>query len=267
VGGAGSGRRALLSKVPEITVSFWVTKILTTAMGEATSDYAVYHMNRYLAVVAATALLAVTLVAQLAARRYVAWVYWLVVVMVAVFGTMVADAVHIVLGVPYVVSTPAFAIILAAVFVAWFLCERDLSIHHIRTTRREMFYWATVLATFALGTAAGDMTATSLHLGYLVSAVVFGALFALPLVGRAVLGWNEVFAFWFAYVMTRPFGASVADFLGMSPRVGGLGIDKLYVSAVLTACIAAFVVVLTRSRVDVQAEPDGAPAPRGAARR
>lgn len=254
--------RHWLAKVPEITVYFWLTKLLTTAMGEATSDYLVYHMNKYLAVILSGLVLLVAVLLQFSARRYIPWLYWFVVAMVAVFGTMVADAVHIVLGVPYAMSTVAFAVILAAVFWTWSRVEPTLSIHSIRTPRRELFYWATVMATFALGTAAGDMTARTLHLGYFASALVFAALFALALVGRRLLGWNAIFSFWFAYVMTRPLGASVADWFGMPPSVGGMGINKILVSAVLSVWIAAFVAYVTVSRCDVQAgASDEAPAP------
>jgi len=159
--------------------------------------------------------------------------------------------VHIVLGVPYYLSTPAFAVILAVVLVSWSRSEHTLSIHSIYTPRRELYYWATVLSTFALGTAAGDMTATSLHLGYLASAFLFAALFALPLVCRRLLGWDEIFTFWFAYIMTRPFGASVADFLDKSPRVGALGLNEGMVSLVGAAVIVAFVAYLAKSRIDV----------------
>lgn len=261
------GRR-LLAKVPEITVYFWITKILTTAMGEATSDYLVYHMNPYVAVVLGTAALAVTLLLQFWVRRYVAWIYWLVVAMVAVFGTMVADASHVALGIPYAVTTTVFSVALAAVFIVWSRVEGTLSIHSIYTRRREMFYWATIMATFALGTAAGDMTATTLHLGYLASAALFAALFALPMLGRRFLGWGDVFTFWFAYVMTRPLGASFADWFGMSPAVGGLGYNKGIVASILAVCIAAFVAYLAMTRLDVQRDaPDRPEAPARSRRR
>ncbi len=244
----------MLSKVPEITVYFWIVKVLTTAMGEAFSDYLVYHINPYLAVVSGGLALAIALVIQFTARRYVAWIYWLTVTMVAVFGTMVADASHIVLGIPYAVTSMTFAIALAIVFVVWYRLEGTLSIHSISTRRREFFYWATVMAAFALGTATGDMTATTLHLGYLASGVMFAFLFAVPLVGGRYWGWNEIFSFWFAYVVTRPLGASFADWFGMPPIVGGLGISRALVSGVLTLFIAAFVAYLSVRRNDIQDE-------------
>lgn len=248
-----SSRRGprLFAKVPEITAYFWIVKLLTTAMGEATSDYLVYHMNPYLAVVLGGIGFVASLVLQFAVRRYVAWIYWLLVVMVAVFGTMVADATHIVLAIPYYVSTLAFAVTLVGVFATWYRVEGTLSIHSIYTRRREMFYWAAVLATFALGTAAGDMTAMTLHLGYLASGVLFAGLFLLPALGYWLLGLSEIVAFWFAYIMTRPLGASFADWFGMPPSVGGLGYGKGLVSVVLTGLIVILVAYLSVTQKDV----------------
>jgi uncharacterized membrane-anchored protein len=239
-----------IRKVPEITVYFWIVKLLSTAMGESTSDFLVFQINPYVAVVLGCIGLAVALVLQLMARRYVAWIYWLAVVMVAVFGTMAADVMHVVLHIPYVVSTVFFASALAIVFMTWYLSEKTLSIHTIYAGRRELFYWATVMATFALGTAAGDMTASTLGLGYFPSVVLFAILFAIPGVGYWRFGLNAVFAFWFAYVVTRPLGASVADWLG-KPFLGGLGLGDAKVAGVLTILIIVLVGYLTISRVDV----------------
>jgi uncharacterized membrane-anchored protein len=240
-------------KVPEILIVFWVVKLLSTAMGEAFSDYLVFHVNPYLAVVAATLGLAVALAAQLRASRYRASVYWLAVVMVAIFGTMVADVLHVVLDIPYAVSAAALAAALVAVFVAWYRVEGTLSIHSIDTPRREIFYWATVMATFALGTAAGDLTASTLGLGYPASAVLFAVAFAIPGVGYRFLRWNPIAAFWTAYVITRPLGASVADWLGKA-TLGGLGIGDAVVAVVFAACIAVLVAYLAISRIDVPAD-------------
>ncbi|HLJ68509.1 MAG TPA: hypothetical protein VKX16_14235 [Chloroflexota bacterium] len=241
--------RAIL-KVPEITVYFWIVKLLSTAMGESTSDYLVFHIDKYVAVVFGCVGLVVALALQLAARRYRAWIYWFAVVMVAVFGTMAADVAHVVLGVPYAVSTAFFATCLAIVFAVWYWSEKTLSIHTIYAGRRELFYWATVIATFALGTAAGDLTAASLGLGYFPSVILFAILFALPGIGYWRLGMNEVAAFWFAYVVTRPLGASVADWLG-KPILGGLGLGDAKVALVLTALIVVCVAYLAMTRVDV----------------
>ena len=244
--------KQMFTKVPEITVYFWIVKLLTTAMGESTSDYLVYHINPYLAVILGAAGFVGALILQFAVRKYVAWVYWLLVVMVAIFGTMVADVTHIVLGVPYYASTLAFAVILTVVFTAWYKVEGTLSIHSIHTRRREVFYWAAVLATFAMGTATGDMTATTLHLGYLASGILFIVLFVLPGLGYFLFGLNDIFAFWFAYVMTRPLGASFADCFGKPKSITGLGYGDGIVAAILTILIVAFVGYLSVSRKDVQ---------------
>jgi uncharacterized membrane-anchored protein len=208
-------------KVPEIDGAFWIIKLLTTAMGEATSDYFVHHFNPELVVVTGGVVFLVALWWQLRAPRYLIGTYWIAVVMVAVFGTMCADVAHVGFGIPYVVSTSTFAVVLAAVFVSWHRVEHTLSIHSITTTRRELFYWATVLSTFALGTALGDMTANTLHLGYLTSGVLFTVAFCLPAIGYGIFGLNSVAMFWTAYVLTRPLGASFADYLGMPHSVGG----------------------------------------------
>ena len=203
-----------LVKVPKITVFFWVIKGLTTAMGEATSDFSVKAVDPVVAVALGFVAFVVSMALQLRARRYVAPLYWFAVVMVAVFGTMCADVLHVRFGVPYTVSSSGFAIVLAAVFLTWWKVEGTLSIHSINTLRRELFYWAAVLSTFALGTAVGDMTAVVLHLGYFSSGLLFAGIIALPALGYAFGGLNGVFAFWFAYVVTRPLGASVADWIG-----------------------------------------------------
>lgn len=247
-------------KVPEVTVYFWIIKLLTTGMGETTSDFLVRQIDPIIAVALGGLCFVTALVVQLTVRRYVAWIYWLTVVMVAIFGTMVADVIHVALGVPYVVSTACFAIALAAIFVAWYASEKTLSIHAINTRRRELFYWATVIATFALGTAAGDMTATTLHLGYFASGLLFAVLFALPAFGYWLLGLNEILAFWFAYVMTRPLGASFADWLGRPRNAGGVGLGTGQVSLGLAILIIAFVSYLTITRKDVKG---GATSPRG----
>jgi uncharacterized membrane-anchored protein len=237
-------------KVPEILIIFWVIKLLTTAMGESTTDFLVFQIDPYVAVGFGFVGLGVALAIQLLARRYVAWIYWLTVVMVAVFGTMAADVAHVVLGIPYAVSSAFFAAALAVVFVVWYASERTLSIHSIYPGRRELFYWATVMATFALGTAAGDFTASTLGLGYFASVVLFAILFLVPAVGYRFFGLNSIFAFWFAYVVTRPLGASFADWLGKS-RLGGLGFGDGKVAVVLTVLIVALVGYLTITGVDV----------------
>lgn len=249
---AGHLARRIFRKVPELTVYFWIVKILTTAMGEATSDYFVHRYNPVIVVILGAAGLAAALTVQFSVRRYIAWVYWLAVAMVAVFGTMAADVVHIALGVPYVASTAFFAASLAVVFALWRAREKTLSIHSICSPRREVFYWATVMATFALGTAVGDMTAVTLHLGYLTSGVLFTILFAIPAVAYFKFGLNEITAFWWAYVLTRPLGASFADWAGVSHSMGGIGLGRGVVSLTLTLLIIALVAFLSITRKDVR---------------
>jgi uncharacterized membrane-anchored protein len=238
--------RDFACKVPEISAGFWVTKVLTTGMGEATSDTLVHQLAPVIAVALGAAGLAVALVLQFAAPRYRPWIYWFAVAMVAVFGTMAADALHIELGIPYVVSTAFFSVVLIVVFAVWYASERTLSIHSITTPRRETFYWLTVISTFALGTAAGDMTATTFHLGYLVSGIAFTILIAVPAVAHRWFGLNAIVAFWFAYIVTRPLGASYADWLGVSHARGGLNIGSGTVSIASTVLIVIAVALLAR---------------------
>lgn len=244
-------RRGLL-RVPEITAYFWIIKGLSTAMGEATSDYLVRVLGPIPAVLLGFIAFAVAMVIQFSVRRYVAWSYWLAVVMVGVFGTMAADVLHVGFGIPYYVSSAFYAVILAAVFVVWRTTEKTLSIHTVDSPRREVFYWLAVVATFALGTAAGDMTATTLGLGYFLSAVLFAVIILIPALGYRFAHFNAVFAFWFAYVVTRPLGASIADWLGKPKSVGGLGVGDGTVALVLTVVIAILVAYLTITKRDVQ---------------
>lgn len=238
-------------KVPaRIAAIFWVLKLLTTAFGESTSDYLVHHFNPYLAVVGGFAVFVAAMVLQLRVDRYVPWIYWLAVAMVAVFGTMAADVVHIEFRVPYLVSSVFFALLLVAVFWSWSRVEGTLSIHSITTARRELFYWAAVLATFAMGTALGDLAAYRLNLGFLSAGILFAVLFALPGLAFYAFRINAILAFWAAYVLTRPLGASFADWTGKDRNAGGLGWGDGPVAAVLAVLIVAGVVYLTVSRSD-----------------
>ncbi len=253
-------RRGLLTRltvhgvrrVPEITVYFWTIKVLSTAMGEATSDYLVHRLGPAPAVVLGFVGFLVALVLQFSMRRYVAWTYWLAVVMVGVFGTMAADVLHVGFGVPYAVSSTLYGFVLAAVFVTWQQTEKTLSIHSIDTARREAFYWAAVVATFALGTAVGDMTATTFHLGYLDSGLLFTCLITVPAIGYWRFHWNPVLAFWFAYVVTRPLGASYADWMSKPQIVGGLGWGAGTVALALSLAIFLLVAYLALTGADVQ---------------
>ena len=189
-------------------------------MGEFTSDYLVRQINPVTAVIMGAIGFSIAIVLQFWARKYVAWVYWLAVTMVAVFGTMAADVVHIVLGVPYWLSAISFALALTVIFIVWHKTEQTLSIHSILTPRREIFYWLAVVTTFALGTATGDMTAITFKLGYLASGILFAVLFGIPLIANKLFGANEVLTFWAAYIFTRPLGASFADWFGRNSELG-----------------------------------------------
>ncbi|MEU6329351.1 hypothetical protein ABZ851_19095 [Streptomyces sp. NPDC047049] len=238
------------SKVPQVTAVFWGVKVLTTGMGETASDY----LGRTLGPIPAGSLglagLVALLVLQFRTTRYRPWIYWSAIVMVSVFGTMAADVVHVMAGIPYTVSVIAFSAGLAALLTAWYVSEGTLSIHSIRTRRRETFYWATVLATFALGTAVGDLTAGTLHWGYLPSGILFAALIAVPALSGRFLGLNAVAAFWWAYVLTRPLGASFADWMGVSTARGGLGWGTGPVTLALIVPIVLLVGYLAISHKD-----------------
>lgn len=243
-----------LTKVPEITIFFWVTKILTTAMGEATSDFMNSALGPAIAVPLMLIGLVVALKLQFKQPGYNAWNYWLVVVMVAVFGTSAADALHVGFGIPYTVSSSFYLLVLAAVFIAWYRSEKTLSIHSIYTRRREQYYWATVLATFALGTAAGDMTATSFHIGYLASGIMFASIIAIPAVAHRWFGLNSILAFWFAYIITRPLGASFADWLDATRHLGGLNLGQGPVALGFAAVMVGFIAYLAATHIDVKAD-------------
>lgn len=243
--------RKMLNKVPEITVFFWIIKILTTGMGEVTSDFLARTLNPVIAVSLAGIALVASLILQISVRRYIAWIYWLTVVLVSIFGTMAADVLHVGFGIPYIVSTAFFVAALAVIFVVWYANEKTLSIHSIHTRRRELFYWATILATFALGTAAGDMTATTMHLGYFNSGVMFAVLIAVPALAYGIFKVNEIFTFWFAYIVTRPLGASFADWAGVPQSRSGLGLGTGSVSLYLTIIILVLVGYMAMTRKDV----------------
>jgi uncharacterized membrane-anchored protein len=246
-----NGFRAAIVKVPEVTVYFWIVKLLTTAMGEAFSDYMVNDVNKYLGVLLGFVVFAVAIFFQLRSKVYSTWLYWTTVSMVAVFGTMCADVLHVVLGLPYTVSFTLYAALLAATFITWYRSERTLDIHSITTRRREVFYWLTVIFTFAMGTAVGDLTAVTLHLGFLSSAFLFLGAICVPLIAWR-LGMNPVAAFWIAYVLTRPAGASFADYFGRPKDISGLGIGNATTSAVLIVMVAAGIWFLKSSGKDQQ---------------
>ena len=244
-------QQPLAAKVPEITVMFWVVKILTTAAGEAVSDY-LSTGNKGVGALVEIAVFVVALVVQFSTRRYFAPAYWLLALAIAIAGTGVSDAMHLTFGIPYAVTSLFWAVVLAAVFFLWDRSEHTLSIHSITTSRREKFYWATVFATFALGTALGDFTATTLGLGYLPSAIFFCVVILIPWIGWSRFRMNEIFAFWFAYVVTRPIGASFADYFSKPKDISGLGFGDLQTAAVITLLVVILVAYTAKARYDIQ---------------
>jgi len=249
---ASSLRPPTPGRVPAvITPWFWVVKALTTAMGEAASDYMVKAFGPVPAVLVGFAVFCVALVVQLRMRRYLAWTYWLAVSMVAVFGTQAADVLHIKFGVPYLASATFYAVVLAVIFYMWDRSEHTLSIHSIVNARPELFYWAAVLATFALGTALGDLTAITFKLGYFDAGVFFFIVIAVPALAYRVKALGSVAAFWAAYVVTRPLGASFADYMSKPRSISGLNWGGGPVTLVLAAVIAVLVAYLAATRVDV----------------
>jgi uncharacterized membrane-anchored protein len=251
----------LAAKVPEITFLFWVVKILTTCGGEAVSDYLALG-NRLVGGVVEVGLMAIALVWQFRTRRYTAAAYWFLAYAIAIFGTGVSDALHLFVGVPYEGTTLLWAVVLALVFWLWYRSEGTLSIHSIITRRRETYYWAVVFATFALGTALGDFTATVLGLGYLASGIMFFFIILIPAVFWSRFGLNAVAAFWFAYVVTRPLGASFADYLGRRHSLSGLGLGSGRVAVVVAVLVAMLVGYLAVTRHDIQAPAEAEAGPR-----
>jgi uncharacterized membrane-anchored protein len=250
--------RKMLNKVPEVTLFFWVIKIMCTTVGETAADYLNENLGFGLTntTYVTGALLAVLLVAQFRLRRYVPVVYWAVVVVISVFGTLITDNLTDAKNVPLTTSTIVFSIVLAAVFAVWYAVERTLSIHSIVTTRREAFYWLAILFTFALGTAAGDLLAEKADLGYAVSIAIFGGAIAVVTFAHYVLKMNAVLSFWLAYILTRPLGASIGDFMSQkSHKYGGLGLGTTGTSYIFLACILVLVMFLTVTKRD-QTPPD-----------
>lgn len=242
-----------LNKVPEVTVIFWIIKILSTTVGETGADYLAVHVGLGASTTASimVGFLIVALALQLRARSYVPWIYWLTVVLVSVVGTQITDMLTDRLEVSLYLSTAAFAGTLAAIFAIWYGVERTLSIHSIVTRRRELFYWATILFTFALGTAAGDLATEALGLGFQLGVIAFGALIAIIALAYH-RGANPVLTFWLAYILTRPLGASLGDLLSQSRTYGGVGLGTIYTSIAFLTVIVALVAWAT-----LEGEPAG----------
>src|SRR6059036_3289321 len=233
----------MLNKVPEVTLYFWVIKVLCTTVGETASDYLSDNVGLGLTntTYITASLLIATLVFQFRANRYVAGIYWTGIVLISVVGTQITDNLSDNLGVSLVITTIAFGSALAVTFTVWWLSERTLSIHTIFTTRRESFYWLAVLFTFALGTAAGDLTAERLNVGYAWSVVIFAGAIAVVTLAHYAFRLNAVLAFWLAYILTRPLGASIGDELSQSRRDGALGLGTTVTSAIFLVAIVIVV--------------------------
>jgi len=249
---AGFGR-TILNKVPEVTIFFWIIKILCTTVGETAADYVNDTLGLGLTntTYVAGALLIVLLGIQFRLDRYVPPIYWAVVVVISVFGTLITDNMTDQAGIPLVTSTIGFSLALAAVFAVWYAVERTLSIHSIVTARREGFYWLAILFTFALGTAAGDLVAEKASLGYFVSILIFGGAIALVALAHFRFNLNAVLAFWLAYILTRPLGASIGDFMSQNdPDFGGLGLGPTQTSYIFLALILGLVTYLTITKAD-----------------
>jgi uncharacterized membrane-anchored protein len=236
----------MLNKVPEVTLIFWTIKILSTTVGETGADYLAVHvgLGANLTMACMAGLLIAALILQLRAGRYIPWIYWLTVVLVSIVGTQITDFLSDKLEISLYVSTAAFACALAATFAIWYGVERTLSIRTIVTTRRELFYWAAILFTFALGTAAGDLATEALGLGFQLGVIVFGVLIAFIAVFYT-LGVNPVLTFWLAYILTRPLGASLGDLLSQSRQYGGVGLGTIHTSLTFLTVIIALVAWVT----------------------
>jgi uncharacterized membrane-anchored protein len=247
-----SPARQALNKVPSITIYFWITKILCTTVGETAADFLSSTLNLGLTTTTyvMAALLAVFLCLQFRGRSYVPSIYWVTVVLISVVGTLITDNLTDGFGVSLETTTVVFGVALIATFAAWYASERTLSIHTIHTARRESFYWLAILFTFALGTAAGDLVAERMNMGYLLSAVMFGALIGIVALAYGVAKVNTVLTFWIAYILTRPLGASIGDYLSQPGDEGGLALGTVVTSLLFLIAIVGFVLYLTTSRRD-----------------
>lgn len=243
----------ILNKVPEVTLYFWIIKIMATTVGETAADFLNLNLNFGLigTSVVMSVLLTVFLVLQLRTRKYVPWMYWLVVVLISVVGTLITDNLVDNFGIALETTTIAFGLVLLVIFAVWYASEKTLSIHTIFTTKRELFYWAAILFTFALGTAAGDLAAEGINLGYANSMLMFGALISIVAFTYYGFKANAILTFWIAYILTRPLGASFGDYLSQSATDGGLGLGTVATSALFLSTIAGLVVYLSVTRRDV----------------
>lgn len=245
--------KQMINKVPMVTLYFWIIKILCTTIGETAADFLNSKLNLGLTGTSLVmgALLIIALFFQFKSKQYMPATYWIAVVLISVVGTLITDNLTDNLGVPLVDTTIIFSIILAIVFVIWYKYEKTLSIHKIDSVRRESFYWLAILFTFALGTAAGDLLAESLMLGYWLSGVIFLVMIGITFVAYKYFKLNAILAFWIAYILTRPLGASIGDFLSQLPINGGLGLGTGITSGIFLAAILITVIYLTITKKDV----------------
>ncbi|MFK4435370.1 hypothetical protein [Paenibacillus sp. RC21] len=248
--------RKMLNKVPEVTIFFWIIKIMTTTVGETAADFLNFNLHWGLTrtTVVMVVLLLVTLLFQFRSRKYIPGIYWLVVTLISVVGTLVSDNLVDHIGISLQVTTTVFALALLVTFTLWYGSEKTLSIHSIYTTKREIFYWATIFFTFALGTAAGDLISEGLDLGYWRSALMFASLIGIVTIARYRFKFNAVWSFWMAYIVTRPLGASLGDYLSQSHTDGGLGLGTAGTSVIFLVTILTLVIYLTKSGID-QTQP------------
>ena len=240
----------LANKVPVVTLGFWIVKIMSTTVGETGADYLAVNAGFGKGITSAVmaALLTIAVITQLRSKTYTPWIYWLTVVLVSVVGTQITDVLTDGLGVSLYLSTGVFAALLAAIFAVWYGAEGTLSILAIDTRRRELFYWAAILCTFALGTAAGDLATEALGLGFQVGVLVFAALIGLVVAARR-LGTNAVLAFWLAYILTRPLGAALGDLISQAKTYGGLGLGPMVTSVIFLAVIVGLVGLSQRNAI------------------
>ena len=237
----------LLNKVPEVTLVFWLIKIMCTTVGETAADFLIFNLNFGMMLTSLLMVipLVIFLVMQIRHKKYVPWLYWVTVVLISIVGTLITDNLVDNLGVPLELTTIAFGILLLLTFALWYASENTLSIHTIYTRRRELFYWSAILFTFALGTAAGDLVAESLNLGYVISAMIFGGLIGLVSMDYYVFKSNAVLSFWIAYILTRPLGASIGDYLSQPADKGGLGLSSIAINLIFLIAILGLVRYLT----------------------
>ena len=251
-GTAPSSGRQMLNKVPEVTLFFWIIKIMATTVGETAADLLNFNLKWGLTKTTylMTVLLLITLYFQFKARKYIPGIYWLVVVLISVVGTLITDNLVDNFGVSLWTTTIVFSLALIATFAIWYSSEKTLSVHSIYTTKRETYYWLAILFTFALGTAAGDLFAEGINLGYLTSALIFAAMIGVVTIAYYFFKLNAVLAFWIAYILTRPLGASFGDYLSQPKKDGGLGLGTVGTSAIFLVIILSLVIYLTKTRRD-----------------